>query len=208
MRGLNDPARCLRWRKSQPENDHATLFSSRLTHGFFIVLLSDASASNPVSIIILPLRCSATRASDEAMKRIRTRVTSRRPIVIHSLFFFSGNMTCDHVTGEYVCRPGYLGLTCEHPCPPNRYGLNCASHCHCKNGGECHHVTGKLPMFICFLYNFIRSYTLLCLRNKTYIYIYILNMCIRYAFKREHNIFRFSDSPMDVARHRSNVITI
>uniref|UniRef100_V9IF37 Multiple epidermal growth factor-like domains protein 10 n=2 Tax=Apis cerana TaxID=7461 RepID=V9IF37_APICE len=51
-------------------------------------------------------------------------------------------MTCDHVTGEYICRPGYLGLTCEHPCPPNRYGLNCANHCHCKNGGECHHVTG------------------------------------------------------------------
>ncbi|KAL0115633.1 hypothetical protein PUN28_010860 [Cardiocondyla obscurior] len=54
----------------------------------------------------------------------------------------AGNMTCDHVTGQYVCRPGYLGLTCEHPCPPNRYGLNCANHCHCKNGGECHHVTG------------------------------------------------------------------
>ena len=53
-------------------------------------------------------------------------------------------MTCDHVTGEYVCRPGYLGLTCEHPCPPNRYGLNCANHCRCKNGGECHHVTGKI----------------------------------------------------------------
>ncbi|XP_047344535.1 protein draper-like isoform X4 [Vespa velutina] len=54
----------------------------------------------------------------------------------------AGNMTCDHVTGEYVCRSGYMGLTCEHPCPPNRYGLNCASHCYCKNGGECHHVTG------------------------------------------------------------------
>lgn len=57
-------------------------------------------------------------------------------------------MTCDHVTGEYVCRPGYLGLTCEHPCPPDRYGLNCANHCHCKNGGECHHVTGKLNVFL------------------------------------------------------------
>lgn len=52
-------------------------------------------------------------------------------------------MTCDHVTGEYICRPGYLGLTCEHPCPPSRYGMNCAKHCTCKNGGECHYVTGK-----------------------------------------------------------------
>ncbi|XP_066581740.1 protein draper isoform X5 [Prorops nasuta] len=56
---------------------------------------------------------------------------------------YRGNMTCDHVTGEYICRPGYLGITCEHPCPPNRYGLNCANHCHCKNGAECHHVTGE-----------------------------------------------------------------
>lgn len=60
-------------------------------------------------------------------------------------------MTCDHVTGEYVCRPGYLGLTCEHPCPPDRYGLNCANHCHCKNGGECHHVTGKLNVLKIYL---------------------------------------------------------
>lgn len=66
------------------------------------------------------------------------------------MFNFSGNMTCDHVTGEYICRPGYLGLTCEHPCPPNRYGSNCANHCRCKNGGECHHVTGK-TFFITFI---------------------------------------------------------
>lgn len=64
------------------------------------------------------------------------------------MFNFSGNMTCDHVTGEYICRPGYLGLTCEHPCPPNRYGSNCANHCHCKNGGECHHVTGKISLLL------------------------------------------------------------
>lgn len=24
-----------------------------------------------------------------------------------------GNKTCDHVTGEYVCQPGYIGLTCD-----------------------------------------------------------------------------------------------
>ncbi|TGZ54286.1 Multiple epidermal growth factor-like domains protein 10, partial [Temnothorax longispinosus] len=56
------------------------------------------------------------------------------------------NMTCNHVTGEYVCRTGYLGLTCEHPCPLNRYGLNCANHCHCKNGGECHHVYANVDL--------------------------------------------------------------
>lgn len=53
----------------------------------------------------------------------------------------SGNMTCDHVTGKYICRPGYLGITCEHPCPRERYGLNCLEHCKCKHG-DCHHVTG------------------------------------------------------------------
>ena len=60
-------------------------------------------------------------------------------------------MTCDHVTGEYICRSGYLGLTCEHPCPSHRYGLNCAKHCSCKNGGECHHVTGKFIVERCLI---------------------------------------------------------
>lgn len=54
-----------------------------------------------------------------------------------------GNKTCDHVTGEYICRPGYIGLTCEHPCPVGTYGKNCQQTCFCKNGGDCHHVTGK-----------------------------------------------------------------
>ena len=58
-------------------------------------------------------------------------------------------MTCDHVTGQYICRSGYLGLTCEHPCPPDRYGNNCANHCDCKNDGECHHVTGKFILSMC-----------------------------------------------------------
>lgn len=53
-----------------------------------------------------------------------------------------GNWTCDHVTGEYVCRAGYIGLTCEHPCPVGTYGLNCLEKCTCKNGADCHHVTG------------------------------------------------------------------
>lgn len=55
---------------------------------------------------------------------------------------YLGNKTCDHITGEYVCTPGYLGLTCEHPCPIGKFGKNCQNICSCKNGGDCHHVTG------------------------------------------------------------------
>lgn len=58
-------------------------------------------------------------------------------------FSFSGNKTCDHITGEYICPPGYRGFTCEHPCPFGSYGKNCEQTCSCKNGGDCHHVTGK-----------------------------------------------------------------
>lgn len=58
-------------------------------------------------------------------------------------FGAAGNRTCDHVTGEYVCRAGYIGLTCEHPCPVGTYGLNCLEKCTCKNGADCHHVTGQ-----------------------------------------------------------------
>ena len=61
----------------------------------------------------------------------------------HILFDTAGNRTCDHVTGEYVCRAGYIGLTCEHPCPVGTYGLNCLEKCTCKNGADCHHVTGQ-----------------------------------------------------------------
>lgn len=61
-----------------------------------------------------------------------------------SLYFFVGNKTCDHVTGEYICPPGYLGMTCEHPCPVGKYGKNCVENCSCKNGGDCHHVTGTV----------------------------------------------------------------
>lgn len=54
-----------------------------------------------------------------------------------------GNKTCDHVTGEYVCQPGYIGLTCEHPCVDGTYGPRCALKCMCENGAECHHITGQ-----------------------------------------------------------------
>lgn len=58
--------------------------------------------------------------------------------------YFKGNKTCDHITGDYVCPDGYIGITCEHPCPIGTYGKNCRQNCSCKNGGGCHHVTGKL----------------------------------------------------------------
>lgn len=54
----------------------------------------------------------------------------------------SDNITCDHVTGEYICQSGYIGLTCEHPCPSGTFGKNCKEKCVCRNGGDCHHVTG------------------------------------------------------------------
>lgn len=66
--------------------------------------------------------------------------------------FFIGNKTCDHVTGEYVCPPGYLGMTCEHPCPVRKYGKNCLQSCTCRNGGDCHHVTGRLNCILKRMY--------------------------------------------------------
>ena len=62
-------------------------------------------------------------------------------ILILKFYFLGKNITCDHVTGEYSCRPGYVGPMCQHPCPKDTYGLNCKQSCECKNG-DCHHVTG------------------------------------------------------------------
>lgn len=56
---------------------------------------------------------------------------------------FTGNKSCDHITGEILCRTGYLGLTCEHPCPAGLYGPGCKLKCDCDHGGECNHVTGQ-----------------------------------------------------------------
>ena len=36
-----------------------------------------------------------------------------------------------------------MGITCEHPCPPDRWGKGCRNRCECKNGAECHHITGQ-----------------------------------------------------------------
>lgn len=54
-----------------------------------------------------------------------------------------GNKSCDPITGEILCRPGYIGLTCEHPCPAGRYGPGCTLKCRCEHGGECNHITGQ-----------------------------------------------------------------
>lgn len=51
------------------------------------------------------------------------------------------NLSCDHVTGEYKCRPGYIGPICQHSCPPKSYGDGCLKTCNCEFG-DCHHVTG------------------------------------------------------------------
>ncbi|XP_026685633.1 brefeldin A-inhibited guanine nucleotide-exchange protein 1-like [Diaphorina citri] len=53
-----------------------------------------------------------------------------------------GNKTCDHVTGELSCPAGYEGPTCQQPCPLNHWGKGCTQQCACKNGADCHHVTG------------------------------------------------------------------
>ncbi|XP_065351886.1 multiple epidermal growth factor-like domains protein 10 isoform X2 [Cloeon dipterum] len=50
--------------------------------------------------------------------------------------------TCDPVTGDLICLPGYEGVNCKNSCPNGKFGLNCSSDCACLNG-ECHHVTGE-----------------------------------------------------------------
>lgn len=55
----------------------------------------------------------------------------------------SAKTTCDHVTGHFKCRPGYIGSTCEHPCLEGFFGDDCKKTCSCKNGGECSHIDGS-----------------------------------------------------------------
>lgn len=57
-------------------------------------------------------------------------------------FVTEAQKTCDHVTGEFKCRPGYIGSMCEHPCPLKTYGQDCKNQCVCQNAADCHHVTG------------------------------------------------------------------
>uniref|UniRef100_A0A2A4JCP2 EGF-like domain-containing protein n=1 Tax=Heliothis virescens TaxID=7102 RepID=A0A2A4JCP2_HELVI len=43
----------------------------------------------------------------------------------------------------YRCPSGFTGVTCEYPCPLGTYGVDCKEKCTCKNGADCHHVTGE-----------------------------------------------------------------
>ena len=42
--------------------------------------------------------------------------------------------TCDPVSGDCTCTPGYHGALCDTRCNHGNYGFNCAEKCRCKNG--------------------------------------------------------------------------
>ena len=93
--------------------------------------------------------CPSHRYSGQNQTMHFAYITLLWVFLLCKLFDDAGNRTCDHVTGEYVCRAGYIGLTCEHPCPVGTYGLNCLEKCTCKNGADCHHVTGQFEASVC-----------------------------------------------------------
>lgn len=41
------------------------------------------------------------------------------------------------------CAKGFIGEKCENKCSSDRFGLNCTEICRCKNGGNCHHISGE-----------------------------------------------------------------
>lgn len=86
------------------------------------------------------------------------------------IFLLDDNKTCDHVTGEFKCRPGYIGSMCEHPCPLKTYGQDCLNRCFCKNGADCHHVTGNFYNILNFILYF---------DSKLYFDIVIHGRCLR-----------------------------
>lgn len=68
---------------------------------------------------------------------------------------------CHPVTGACVCRPGFMGSSCNIGknlkcgifffqvlwvcilvCPENTYGMNCSSRCHCGEGEICNPIVG------------------------------------------------------------------
>lgn len=68
-------------------------------------------------------------------------------VILCSFKYFGVNTdksTCDHVTGEFKCRPGYTGIGCLNSCPNNTYGYNCEKPCDCSEFSDCYHVTGKI----------------------------------------------------------------
>ena len=56
---------------------------------------------------------------------------------------FLGYGTCDYLTGQCECMPGYTGFFCLEPCPKGRFGRRCLGKCSCQNNAECYHVSGE-----------------------------------------------------------------
>lgn len=62
--------------------------------------------------------------------------------ILLAVMYLAPEKTCDPVTGNRICSPGYTGLNCWNSCPLGTYGFRCSGHCQCANG-DCNHVTGK-----------------------------------------------------------------
>ena len=45
--------------------------------------------------------------------------------------------SCDPVSGECTCSPGWQGERCDSQCSDQRYGQNCREICKCQNGKNC-----------------------------------------------------------------------
>uniref|UniRef100_A0A8B9S9H3 Platelet endothelial aggregation receptor 1 n=1 Tax=Apteryx owenii TaxID=8824 RepID=A0A8B9S9H3_APTOW len=50
--------------------------------------------------------------------------------------------SCDPVSGQCQCAPGFTGEQCREQCPAGKYGQDCRESCDCANGGRCYHVDG------------------------------------------------------------------
>nr|XP_034336472.1 uncharacterized protein LOC105332975 isoform X2 [Crassostrea gigas] len=50
--------------------------------------------------------------------------------------------SCDSITGQCHCLPGYSGDFCTEPCPKGFYGNQCQQVCRCLNGGDCDTING------------------------------------------------------------------
>lgn len=51
--------------------------------------------------------------------------------------------SCEPITGNCHCPPGWLGRTCAEACSTGYYGNRCSKNCSCLNGASCGHVSGS-----------------------------------------------------------------